>query len=79
MSKISQRSIVLLLVIITVFSMLSFFQIKKTADNVDLIEYQVTDLRIGVIDLQNKIDKISLDLGSIELGVRKTDGDLKNE
>lgn len=79
MSKTSERIIVLLLAVIAVFGVLSFLQIKKTSDNVDLMEYQVADLRIGVIDLQNKVDNMSLDLGSIELGVRKTDGDLKNE
>lgn len=78
MSKISERIIVFLLAVIAVFSVLSFSQIKKTSDNVDLMEYQVTDLRIGVIDLQNKVDNMSLDLGSIELGVRKTDRDIKN-
>lgn len=78
MSKTSERIIVLLLAVIAVFSVLSFLQIKKTSDNVDLMEYQVTDLRIGVIDLQNKVDNMSLDLGSIELGVRKTDRDIKN-
>ena len=78
MSKTSERIIVLLLAVIAVFSVLSFLQIKKTCDNVDLLEYQVADLRIGVIDLQNKVDNMSLDLGSIELGVRKTDRDIKN-
>lgn len=78
MSKTSERIIVLLLAVIAVFSVLSFLQIKKTSDNVDLMEYQVADLRIGVIDLQNKVDNMSLDLGSIELGVRKTDRDIKN-
>ena len=72
MSKISERIIVLLLAVMAVFSILSYVQSKKASDNIDLIEYGVSDLRIWIIDLQNKFNTLLLDMTSMEVWLDQT-------